>query len=124
MIRPIGDDVLRNSYTVKSVYKDTEGAIESVRIKRVEFRENIRAFFPPGTKQTVRNNDWGVSKVEFDSSAGLYMFKSICSYWTLTVIVFLRPKKTHVPTNFGLAILMKRPVIKKGKENAFQLSFF
>ena len=50
MIRLIGDDVLRNSYTVKPVYKDTERAIESVRIKRVEFRENIRAFFPPGTK--------------------------------------------------------------------------
>ena len=39
MIRPIGDDVLRKSYTIKPVYKDTEGAIESVRIKRVEFRE-------------------------------------------------------------------------------------
>ena len=115
MIRPIEDDVLRNSYTVKSVYKDTEGAKESVRIKRVEFRENIRAFFPPGTKQTVGNNDWGVRKVKFDSSAGLYMFKSVCSYWTLTAIVFLRPKMTHVPTNCGLAILMKRPVIKKKK---------
>ena len=31
--------MLRNSYTIKPVYKDTEGAIESVRIKRVEFRE-------------------------------------------------------------------------------------
>ena len=57
MIRPIGDDVLCNSYTVIPVYKDTEGAIESVRIKRVEFREDIRVFFPPGTQQTVRNND-------------------------------------------------------------------
>ena len=57
MIRPIGDDVLRNSYTVKSVYKDTEGAKESVRIKWVEFRENVTDFFPPGTKQTVRKND-------------------------------------------------------------------
>ena len=27
---------------------DTEEAIESVRIKGVEFRENIRAFFPQG----------------------------------------------------------------------------
>ena len=25
---------------------DTEGTIECVRIKRVEFRENVRAFFP------------------------------------------------------------------------------
>ena len=125
MIRPIGDDVLRNSYTVKSVYKDTEGAKESVRIKWVEFRENVTDFFPPGTKQTVRKNDWGVRKVEFDSSADLYMFKSACSYWALTVIVFLRPKITHVPTNCGLAIWMKRPVRKKErKENAFQLSFF
>ena len=48
MIRPIGDDVLCNSYTVIPVYKDTEGAIESVRIKRVEFREDIRVFFPQG----------------------------------------------------------------------------
>ena len=27
---------------------DTEGAIESVRIKRVEFREKVRVFFPQG----------------------------------------------------------------------------
>ena len=27
---------------------DTEQATESVRIKRVEFRENVRAFFPQG----------------------------------------------------------------------------
>ena len=91
------------------------GAIESIRIKRVEFRENVRVFFPPGTRQTVRNNDWGVRNAGFDSSAGLYMFKSVCSYWALTVIVFLRPEKTHVPTNCGLAILMKKPVIKKKK---------
>ena len=30
------------------VSADTEGAIESVRIKRIEFRENVRAFFPQG----------------------------------------------------------------------------
>ena len=46
------------------VNTDTEGAMESVRIKRVEFRENVRAFFPQGqsklwTKQTVCIN--GVS---------------------------------------------------------------
>ena len=29
----------------KPVKMDTEGAMESVRIKRVEFRENARAFF-------------------------------------------------------------------------------
>ena len=28
-----------------------------VRIKRVEFRENVRGFLSPGTKQTVRNNE-------------------------------------------------------------------
>ena len=32
------------------------GAIASVRIKRVEFRENVRALFPPGTKKTVLNS--------------------------------------------------------------------
>ena len=33
---------------------DTEGGIESVRIKRVEFRENIKALFPQGqTKLSV-----------------------------------------------------------------------
>ena len=30
------------------VKTDIEGAIESVRIKRVEFRKNVRAFFPQG----------------------------------------------------------------------------
>jgi len=30
------------------VNTDTEGAIESVRIKQVEFIENVRAFFPQG----------------------------------------------------------------------------
>ena len=38
----------------------TEGVIESVRIRPVEFRENVGAFFPPGTKQTVRNNELSV----------------------------------------------------------------
>ena len=38
----------------------TEGVIESVRIRSVEFRENVGAFFPPGTKQTVRNNELSV----------------------------------------------------------------
>ena len=33
---------------------DIDGAIESVRIKQVEFRENVRAFFPQGeSKLTV-----------------------------------------------------------------------
>ena len=31
-----------------SVNTDTKGAIESVRIKRFEFRENLRAFFSQG----------------------------------------------------------------------------
>ena len=30
------------------VNTDIEGVIESVRIKRVGFRENVRAFFPQG----------------------------------------------------------------------------
>ena len=34
--------------TVKPVNTDTEGAIESVRIKRVEFRKTTRASFPQG----------------------------------------------------------------------------
>ena len=34
--------------------------MESVHIKRVEFKENVRAFFPPGTKQTVLNNEVSV----------------------------------------------------------------
>ena len=33
---------------LRLVSADTEGAIESVRIKRIEFRENVRAFFPQG----------------------------------------------------------------------------
>ena len=35
-------------YTSNPVNTDTEGAIESVRIKRVEFRGNERAIFPLG----------------------------------------------------------------------------
>ena len=30
------------------IYMDTEGSIESVHIKWVEFRENVTAFFPQG----------------------------------------------------------------------------
>ena len=36
------------SCTVNPGNTDTEGDIESVRIKRVEFRENVSAFFPQG----------------------------------------------------------------------------
>ena len=37
---------------------DTKGAKESVRIKRVEFRENVRAYFHQGrTRNTVRNKE-------------------------------------------------------------------
>ena len=39
---------------------DTKGTIESVRIKRVEFRENVKGFLSPGTKQTVRDNEVSV----------------------------------------------------------------
>ena len=41
-----------------SLLKLPEGAKESVRIKRVEFRENVRAYFHQGgTRNTVRNNE-------------------------------------------------------------------
>ena len=37
---------------------DTEKAKESVRIKRVEFRENVRAYFHQGgTRNTFRNKE-------------------------------------------------------------------
>ena len=52
------------------VNTDTEGAIESVRIMWVEFRENVRAFFPQGqSKLSVIMrcpNQAGVCKVGFD----------------------------------------------------------
>ena len=38
---------VRRTYS-QTPLTDTEGAIESVRIKRVEFRENIKALFPQG----------------------------------------------------------------------------
>ena len=45
-------------YSQSPLIPDTEGVIESVRIKWVGLRENVRAFFSPGTKQTaVRNNE-------------------------------------------------------------------
>ena len=37
-----------------AVNRDTEGAIVSVRIKRVEFRENMPGFLSPKTKKIVR----------------------------------------------------------------------
>ena len=39
---------------------DTKGAIESVHIKRVEFKEAARAFFLQEKKQTVCNNEVSV----------------------------------------------------------------
>ena len=36
--------------------------MESVCIKRVEFRENLRAFFSSGTKQTVPKNEMSVER--------------------------------------------------------------
>ena len=44
----------------------------AVRIKRVEFRETVRAFFPPGTKQTVRNN--GVSVLSGCPQRGVRLY--------------------------------------------------
>ena len=37
-----------------AVNTDTKGAIESVRIKRVKFRENMPGFLSPKTKKIVR----------------------------------------------------------------------
>ena len=42
-----------------SANTDTEGAIKSVRITRVEIKENVRAL-GPGTKQTVCDNEVSV----------------------------------------------------------------
>ena len=42
-----------------SANTDTEGAIKSVRIKRVEIKESARAL-GPGTKQTVCDNEVSV----------------------------------------------------------------
>ena len=59
-----------------SINTDTEGAIESVRIKWVEFRENVRDFFLQGqSKLSVImrcSHQAGVRKAGFDC-ASLYM---------------------------------------------------
>ena len=40
--------VLLKYWKIIIVNADTDGSIESVQIKHVEFRENIKAFFPQG----------------------------------------------------------------------------
>ena len=58
----------------------TEKAIESVRAKRVEFRENVRGFLSPGTKQTVRNFSVRISesvrKARFDGATNKKLLSS------------------------------------------------
>ena len=44
------------------------GAIESVRIKQVEFRENVRAFFPQGQSKLSVITQLGVRKAGFECS--------------------------------------------------------
>ena len=57
-LRPTGASFSGFRYSQTPLIPNTKEAIESVRIKWVEFRENVRAFFSPGTKQTaVRNNE-------------------------------------------------------------------
>ena len=50
------------AFTIQSdsINKDDRRAIESVHIKPVEFRENVRAFFSVGRKQTVHNNEMSI----------------------------------------------------------------
>ena len=61
------------------VNTDTEGAMESVRFKRVEFRENVRAFFPQGqSKLSVIMRcryKAGVNKVGFDCNKNNLIIK-------------------------------------------------
>ena len=40
-------------YSQTPLIPDTKGAIESVRIKWVGFRENVRTFFPQGQSKQV-----------------------------------------------------------------------
>jgi len=44
-------DYIENEIQSNPVNTDIEGAIESVRIERVEFGENVRAFFPQGQRK-------------------------------------------------------------------------
>ena len=53
------------------VNKGTEGAIESVRIKRVEFTENVRVSLPRDkAKQTVRGVR--IKRVEFRENVRVF----------------------------------------------------
>ena len=55
----ISEDNIEPHHTYSISYGDTERA--KCPVKRVEFRENERAFFnSPGTNQTVRNNEVSV----------------------------------------------------------------
>ena len=59
-----------NMWSETLLIQTLRGAIESVRITRVEFRENISVYFPQGqSKLSVimrRPNQAGVCKVGFD----------------------------------------------------------
>ena len=50
---------------IKPVNTDTEGTIQSVcinrvHIKRIEFRENVRAFFPQGESKLSKINEMSI----------------------------------------------------------------
>ena len=50
------------SNPVNTDTKEATESIRNVRIRRIEFRENVRAFFPPGTRKTVRINGVSVKR--------------------------------------------------------------
>ena len=67
----------------------------AVRIKRVEFRENVRAFFPPGTKQTVRNN--GVSVLSGCPQRGVRLY-TFCTLFYFLPQELLPSQINIIPT--------------------------
>ena len=78
---------------------DTKGAIESVRIKRVEFRENMPGFLSPKTKKIVH-------KASFDcnvsnSGAPNVNFRKISVRKTIWDLEF----SEHLLLNFLFACL-------------------
>ena len=61
---------------------DTEWAIESVRIKPVQFRENVRAYFPQGQGILSINNEVvGVGKAGYDCKLILGLCRKLTCLW-------------------------------------------
>ena len=48
----LGSDDLKN-LQLNCVKTDTKGVIESAHIKRVELKENVKAFFPQGQSKVI-----------------------------------------------------------------------